>query len=133
MFRSTTLVFALTFLACSLSNKRKSSLESVSESQLSGKWQAEDDVKLSLLFLDSSAIEVYDNDTTDIYSYKLSDTCSIHKKHTTDFPNNRNSNVFILFLKKSEIEKCTEILSLNQKILTLMHTETGRIFVYKRS
>lgn len=100
---------------------------------LKGRWQAEDDKDVVLVFNGKKYIELYDKDTTDNLEYTLSYSCKLQDRIKTNvYKLDKSKPLYVLLYKDGEVQQCNELLSLSGKTLSWMNNANGKIFIFKR-
>lgn len=98
-----------------------------------GRWHAEDDKSVILMFGGTKYIELYDKDTTDNLQYVLSYDCKLQNKvRAKVYKLSKSKPLYLLLYKDGNIEQCNELLNLNNNTLSWINSTNGKIFIYKR-
>lgn len=101
---------------------------------IKGRWHAEDDKSVLLIFSASKYIELYGKDTTDNLQYLFSYDCKLQNRvRTKVYKLNKSKPVYLLLYKDGNIEQCNELLNLDNNTLSWMNSKNGKISIYKRS
>lgn len=100
---------------------------------LKGRWQAEGDKSVVLIFDGKVYTELYGKDTTDNMEYIFSSSCRLlnQVKDTCDLLD-KNKPLNILLHRGGEVQSCYELLALTKKTLSWMYTANGKTFVFRR-
>jgi hypothetical protein len=100
---------------------------------IKGRWYAEDDKNVTLIFCGSKYIELYNKDTTDNLQYVLSYGCTLQNRIKTKTYNLiKGTMVYVVLYKDGKIEQCNELLTIDKSTISWMNSSNGKIFVYKR-
>lgn len=95
------------------------------EQEVSGKWRSSQDEKNVISFNKNTYYNIYNNDTLDLYKYKVQDKSCDLSYMNEDLP-----GTFILL--QDEDESCYEVTSLSDSVLAFRHTATGYLHEFEK-
>ena len=98
-----------------------------STNNITGKWVDESDKLNVVIFKDDYFYDYYDNVLEDNGTFFLSDKCNVKR-----VVKKNAKQIFLNQISSDNSITCNEILSVNDKILTLMFPGNGNIAVFKK-
>jgi hypothetical protein len=100
---------------------------------IKGRWQAEDDKSLVIVFNDDGYTELYGKDTTENLKYTFSSSCKLSDPvKPTFYTLEKNKALNLLLFQKRKVRRCYELLNITKNTLSWMDNANGKIFVFRR-
>lgn len=119
----------IVLLALNLTNcKGQDAKNKISETNyelLQGTWEMQEDKKSKIIIKDRTYYDYYDGKLLEQMEYSLKNSCSVSPN---DF--NKNGSHMIINLEGENL--CYEIMGIDNKTLSIMYLDNGKVFVYNK-